>query len=94
MLFHLQLLEGTLNRSKNTFANALIHLVLQQKRKKFWTKREFTEKGRVYYQVLQKPDNSLNFYLNFYKYELLTPFAETGLHNIAKITTSQVRLIN
>jgi hypothetical protein len=25
---------------------------------------------------------------------LLTPFAETGLHNIAKITTSQVRLIN
>jgi len=35
-------------------------------------KKEFSEKGRVYYQ-----------------YELLTPFAETGLHNIAKITTSQ-----
>lgn len=25
----------------------------------------------------------------YYQYELLTPFAETGLHNIAKITTSQ-----
>jgi len=35
-------------------------------------KKEFSEKGRVYYQ-----------------YEVLTPFAETGLHNIAKITTSQ-----
>ena len=26
---------------------------------------------------------------NYYKYELLTPFAAYGLHNVASVTTSQ-----
>ena len=94
MLFHQQLLEGTLDRSKKHIRKCSDSFSVAAEEEEILDKEEFTEKGRVYYQVLQKPDNSLNFYLNFYKYELLTPFAETGLHNIAKITTSQVRLIN
>ncbi|CCO19750.1 predicted protein [Bathycoccus prasinos] len=79
---------GTISNVINAISPAITGSVAAEE-EEILDKEEFTEKGRVYYQVLQKPDNSLNFYLNFYKYELLTPFAETGLHNIAKITTSQ-----
>jgi hypothetical protein len=72
MLFHQQLLEGTLNRSKKHIRKCSDSFSVAAEEEEILDKEEFTEKGRVYYQ-----------------YELLTPFAETGLHNIAKITTSQ-----
>ena len=68
MLFHQQLLEGTLNRSKKHIRKCSDSFSVAAEEEEILDKEEFTEKGRVYYQVLQKPDNSLNFYLNFYDF--------------------------
>lgn len=54
------------------------------------TKRQYYVDGREYYQVFLANHAVLKKFYDWKQYELLTPFAAYGLHNLACVTTSQV----